>query len=151
MCCVCVCVHVHVSIWRVPISREFVRLGGRVSFKRTTACLANITDADITEVCCEVRKGFGRGYWGSYTKTPYVTSRPGGRNFSEDAYRVFDIDHRHTWITLCYNCYNYSRDWARIFRHGLFAARKCGEQSHVEAPVECVGRRTPPGCEFACR
>ena len=62
--CVCVHVHVHVSIWRVPISREFVRLGGGEGegFKRTTACLANISDADITEVCCKGRRGFGRGY-----------------------------------------------------------------------------------------
>ena len=63
--CVCVCVHVHASIWRIRVhvhAREFVGLGGGGRFKRTTACLANISDADITEVCCGVRRGFGRGY-----------------------------------------------------------------------------------------
>ena len=54
--CVCVFVHVHVSMWRVPICREFVRLGGGGRFKRATACLAKISDAGITEVCCKVRE-----------------------------------------------------------------------------------------------
>ena len=51
--------------------------------------------------------------------------------------------------TLCYNCYNYSGELARILRHGLFAARECGDQPYVSNPGGV--RRTThstgvPGC-----
>ena len=163
--CVCVCVHVHASIWRIRVhvhAREFVGLRGGGRFKRTTACLANISDADITEVCCGVRRGFGRGYarglrllhedalravtaWGER-----LLGRCAPRMGQRIGFRTPMPESKFT-RTLCYNCYNYSRELAMILRHGLFAARECGEQTHVVAPVECVGQRTPPGCRIACR
>ena len=50
--------------------------------------------------------------WGTSQKmlTAYGTSTIRVKNFSEDAYRVWDINH-HTWTALCHNCYNYRGGW----------------------------------------
>ena len=107
--CVCVCVCLCAPVRRVPMC-------GRVCVRVCMCmCMCMFLYGEVPFVenlCGWAAVGEWLIGWGTSQKmlTAYGTSTIRGKNFAQDAYRVWDINHD-TWTALCYNCYSYRGGW----------------------------------------
>ena len=146
--CVCVCV----CVCSCAASSHFVCVCMGVS---VCSCAAGSHVWPCVCVCLHVHVHVP--IWRGSICREFVWMGGGGRmgdrmkNFSEDAYRVWDINH--TWTALCHSCYNYRGGWREYC--GLVDSHR-GRYSRLHLVLEHHAVKTrrpggsqpplPPGC-----